>query len=115
MKDPLIEAVENAAHTNEIWEALNRAMDGKIPIQDVYTLAVNLIVHGIRMTTPYRGQAEFVVDDLFRRAKKLTLEHYDSVSGLRVVRFPYSQMIKAPFHVNESQFFTVDGSSEKKQ
>src|SRR5215467_1675347 len=105
MKDPLIEAVENAAGVKQIWEALNRAMDGKIPIHEVYMLAVNLIVHGIRMTTPQRREAEFVVDDLLRRAKNLTLEHYDSVTGKRRVLFPYSQMIKAPFFVNESQIY----------
>jgi hypothetical protein len=112
MKDPLLQAVESANGIKEIWDALNKSMEGKIPIQDVYTLAVNLIVHGIRMTTPYRGQAEFVVDDLFRRAKNLTLEHYDSVTGKRKVLFPYSQMIKAPFHVNESQIFTADSENK---
>jgi len=108
MKDPLIEAVENATDLKDLWDALNRAMEGKIPIDQVYTLAVNLIVHGIRMTTPSRAGAEFVVDDLFRRAKNLTLGHYDSVTGKRKVLFPYSQMIKAPFHVNESQIFYTD-------
>ena len=108
MKDPLIEAVEKAANVVEIWDALNKAMEGKIPIDHVYTLAVNLIVHGIRMTTPSRAGAEFVVDDLFRRAKNLALGHYDSVTGKRKVLFPYSQMVKAPFHVNESQIFTTE-------
>src|SRR5215475_11447455 len=109
MNDPLVEAVKNAGNLQEIWDALNKAMEGKLPIEQVYTLAVNLIVHGIRMTTPSRGGAEYVVDDLFRRAKNLTLAHYDSVTGKRKVLFPYSQMVKAPFHVNESQIFRPDG------
>jgi hypothetical protein len=105
VKDPLLQAVENAANLKELWEALNKSMEGKIPIDQVYTLAVNLIVHGIRMTTPSRAGAEFVVDDLFRRAKTLALAHYDSVTGKRKVLFPYTQMVQAPFVPSESQIY----------
>jgi len=77
-----------------------------MPIEHVYMIAVNLIVHGIRMTTPSRAGAEFVVDDLFRRTKDVILAHYDSVTGKPKALFPYTQMLKAPFLVNESQVFT---------
>ena len=112
MKDPIIEALEKAPSVQEVWNVLVAKLEG-MPIEHVYMIAVNLIIYGIRMTTPSRAGAEFVVDDLFRRAKGATIAHYDSVTGKPRALFPYTQMLKAPFHVNESQIFPP--GSEKKQ
>jgi hypothetical protein len=104
MKDPLFEAVENAPNAKEVWDVLTKRIEN-MPMDQVYTIAINLIVQGIRMSVPYRGQAEFIVDDLFGRTKGIVLAHYDSVTGKRKALFPYTQLMQPPFHVNESKFF----------
>jgi hypothetical protein len=104
MKDPLQQALENAPNALELFVLLIKRCEG-MPVDQVYTIAVNLIVNIIRMTTPSRKDAEAVVDDLFRRTKALTLAHYDSVTGKRKALFPYTQMAQAPFHPSETQIF----------
>ena len=109
MKDPIVEAIEAAPNIQEVWDTLVRRLEN-MPMDHVYILAVNLIVHGIRMSVPYRMSAEQVVDNLFARAKAATLAHYDSTTGKkRAVDFPYTQMLQPSFHVNESKFFSLDG------
>jgi len=113
VKDPIVEAIEAAPNIQEVWSALIRRLEG-MPMDHVYILAVNLIVHGIRMSVPYRVSAEKIVDDLFARTKRATLLHYDGTTGKkRAVSFSYTQMLQMPFHVNESQIFPP--GSEKKQ
>jgi hypothetical protein len=104
MKDPVLEAIEKAPNLIEVWDALTKRIEG-MPIENVYTIGVNLIIYGIRMSTQTRAAAEFVVDDLFRRTKDVTLAHYDSVTGKPRALWAYTQMIQPPFHVNESKIF----------
>src|SRR5262245_42146528 len=105
MKDPIVEALETAPNVQEVSNTLIHRLEG-MPMDYVYLIAVNLIVHGIRMAVPYRASAEQCLDVLFARAKTATLMHYDSTTGKkRAVDFPYTQMLQPSFHVNESQIF----------
>jgi hypothetical protein len=108
MNDPLHETLKSAPNALELFVALVKRLEG-MPVDQVYMIAVNLITNMIRMTTPYRKDAEMVVDDLFRRTKELTLAHYDSTTGRRKNLFPYTQMAQAPFVPNENQIFPPDG------
>jgi hypothetical protein len=106
VKDPLQAALQDAPDARELFMLLVKRCEG-MPIDQVYTIAVNLMINAIRMTTPTRQGAEFVIDDLFRRAKILLLDlHYDSVTGKRKALFPYTQMVQAPFHPSETQIYT---------
>lgn len=103
--DPLVKALAGAPDARELFASLAKHCEG-MPINQVYTIAINLMVNAIRMTTPYRKDAEHVIDDLFGRAKKLLLElHYDSVSGKRRTTFPYTQMVRPPFHPSETEIY----------
>jgi len=109
MKDPIIEAIEAAPNIKEVWSTLIRRLEN-MPMDHVYLLAVNLIVHGIRMSVYERASAEMIIDDLFGRTKVATLAHYDPTTGKkRAVDFPYTQMLAAPFIPSESQIFTEKG------
>ena len=69
-------------------------------------LAVNLLVNAIRQSVPYRKDAEAVIDELIGRAKTVLLDkHYDSVTGQRRSVFPFTQVIEAPFHVEQDKIF----------
>jgi len=112
MKDPIIETLEAAPNIQEVWNTLIRRLEN-MPMDHVYLLAVNLIVHGIRMAVPYRASAEMIVDNLFARTKDATLMHYDPVTGVkRAVDFPYTQMLQPSFFKNESQIFPPGGSKQ---
>lgn len=105
MKDPLQAALEGAPNARELFILLAQRCEG-MPIDQVYMIAVNLLINAIRMTTPTRDGAEFVINDLFGRAKKLLLElHYDSVTGKRKTLFPYTQMVQVPFLPSETQIY----------
>jgi hypothetical protein len=105
MKDPIVESLEAAPNIQEVWNTLIRRLEN-MPMDHVYLLAANLIVHGIRMSVPYRAPAEKIIDDLFGRVKSATLAHYDATTGKkRAVDFPYTQMAQAPFHVNENKIY----------
>jgi hypothetical protein len=102
VNDPLIELLNKGTY-REVFEALIKRCEG-MPIDQVYTIGVNLLINAIRMTTPHRSEAERVIDDLYRRSKTLLLDlHYDPVTGKRRALFPYTQMVQAPFHPNENQ------------
>jgi len=112
MKDPIVEAIEAAPNVQEVWDTLVRRLE-KMPMDHVYIIAVNLIIHGIRMSVPYRASAEMIIDDLFARVKIATFAHYDPVTGKkRAVDFPYTQMFQPPLHVNESQIFPPGGKKQ---
>jgi len=108
MKDPIVEAIEAAPNIQEVWDTLIRRLEN-MPMDHVYILAVNLIVHGIRMSVPYQKPAEMILDSLFGRAKAATLMHYDPVTGKkRAVSFPYTQMFQPPFIPSENQIFSPE-------
>ena len=105
MKDPLLASLDGAPDARELFAALITRCEG-MPIDQVYTIALNLLVNTIRMTTPSRKEAESVIDDIFARGKKVLLElHYDSVTGKRKTLFPFTQMVQAPFHPSETQIY----------
>jgi len=105
VKDPIIEAFETAPNIQEVWDTLIRRLEN-MPMDHVYLLAANLIVHGVRMAVPYRASAEMIVDNLFARTKEAVLMHYDSTTGKkRAVDFPYTQMMQPAFFRNESKIF----------
>jgi hypothetical protein len=69
-------------------------------------MAVNLLVNAIRQSVPYRKDAEAIIDELMGRAKTLLLDkHYDAVTGQRRSVFPFTQVIEAPFHVEQDEIF----------
>jgi hypothetical protein len=112
MKDPIVEALEGAPNIQEVWNTLIRRLE-KMPMDHVYLLAANLIIHGIRMSVPYRAPAEAIIDDLFARTKSATLAHYDATTGRkRPVDYPYTQLLQPSFHVNESQIFSPGGKKQ---
>jgi len=104
MIDPLLETIEKG-DAREIFARLMQRCEGMPPLEQ-YTIALNLIVNTIRMTTPYRAEAERVIDDIFRRGKSVLLDqHYDAVTGRRRTTFAHSQMVQAPFVPSETQVF----------
>jgi hypothetical protein len=100
VNDPLTEGPE--------YELLSKMMDicAGASMDLVKSLAMNLMVHCIRQSTPTRREAEAELDDWTGRAKTLLLDHhYDPVSGMRRSVFPFTQVVRAPFVVNENKFF----------
>jgi hypothetical protein len=100
VNDPLTEGPE--------YELLSKMMDicNGAPHDMVKSVAMNLMIHAIRQSVPTRREAEAELDDWTGRAKSLLLDHhYDLVTGLRRTVFPFTQVVRAPFVVNENKFF----------
>jgi hypothetical protein len=99
-KDPL-QQIDGRA----LFEEVGKLCDGA-PLEIIRDVAVSLLLSSIRMGTPLRKDAEASFDEIMGRAKSLLLDaHYDSVTGHRRSIFPYTQVIQAPFHVEESKSF----------
>lgn len=98
MNDPL-----KSAHPaeQELFERVAALMNG-VPSELVRGIAINLLINAIRQSVPYRKDAEAIIDELTGRAKTLLLDkHYDAVTGQRRSVFPFTQVIEAPFHVEQ--------------
>ncbi len=97
MNDPLGE--------DALFKQVAALLNG-VSTETACVLAVNLLVNAIRQSVPYRKDAEAVIDELFGRAKTVLLDkHYDSVTGQRRSVFPFTQVIEAPFHVEQDVIF----------
>jgi predicted ATPase len=93
-KDPL----DTQGAERELFESIAKLVVGR-PNLVVQSVGMNLIVNAIRQTVAKRSDAEAMFDELFGRGKSVLLDvHYDSVTGNRRSVFPFTQVIKAPFH-----------------
>jgi hypothetical protein len=93
-KDPL----DTTGAERELFDAITKLVLGK-PLWVVQSVGMNLIVNAIRQSTGTRVLAEAQFNELFGRGKTVLLDqHYDSVTGHRRSVFPFTQVIKAPFH-----------------
>ena len=102
MRDPLMS--DNPTE-REQFERIAHQLTG-MPLELARKIAVNLLVNVIRQSVPERKDAEAMINEMFARAKTLLLEqHYDSVTGRRRTVFPFTQVIEAPFHVEEDVIF----------
>jgi hypothetical protein len=105
MKDPL----QTEGAERELFKAVTALCNDK-PQELIWSVWINVLVNSIRQRVPYRKDAEAKVNELFGLTKKLLLDiHYDSVTGQRRSVFPFTQVIEAPFVVNESKIFDIDG------
>jgi hypothetical protein len=98
MNDPL-----KSGHQaeQELFGQVAALLNG-VPVEMARGIAINLLINAIRQSVPYRKDAEALIDELFGRAKTLLLDkHYDSVTGQRRSVFPFTQVIEAPFHVEQ--------------
>jgi hypothetical protein len=102
MKDP----VSTGSPTErQLFERIASDLSG-VPMQDVCGIGVNLVVNAIRQSVAKRGDAEALFNELFGRAKTVLLDvHYDSVTGNRRSVFPFTQVVQAPFHNENSVIF----------
>lgn len=101
MKDPL----QSEGPEQELFNAITQLCSDR-PSEHVCSVVCNVLVHAIRQKTPYRKDAEAAIDDWFGRAKTLLLDqHYDAVTGQRRSVFPFTQVIQAPFHVEDDVMF----------
>lgn len=93
--DPLLGGPEQE---RLLFEEFRRLSAGR-SLDAVFGAAINLIVNAIRQSEAKRSDAEARYDVLMGKGKSLLLEsHYDSVTGRRKTVFPYTQVIKMPFH-----------------
>ena len=94
MKDPL----DTTGAERELFEQITKLVVGK-PLHVVWGVGINLIVNAIRQSTGKRQDAEERFNELFGQGKSILLDqHYDPVSGHRRGVFPFTQVIRAPFH-----------------
>jgi hypothetical protein len=102
MKDPL-QQIDGRA----LFEEVGKLCDGA-PLNIMRDIAVSLLLNSLRAGCATRKEAEAAFDEIMGRAKSLLLDiHYDSVTGHRRAVFPYTQVIQAPFHVEESKSFDL--------
>ncbi len=100
MNDPL-----KSTHPGEqeLFGKVATLLNG-VPVEMARSIAVNLLVNAIRQAVPYRKEAEAIIDELMGRAKTLLLDkHYDAVTGQRRSVIPFTQVIEAPFHVEQDE------------
>ena len=98
MNDPL-----KSSHLaeQELFEKVGTLLNG-VPVEMARGIAINLLINAIRQSVPYRKDAEAMMNELTGRAKTLLLDkHYDSVTGQRRTVIPFTQVIEAPFHVEQ--------------
>ena len=62
------------------------------PVEDVVSVALNLVVNAIRQKTATAMQAEATWDEVTGRAKTVLLSHYDMLGRKRGI-FPFDQVI----------------------
>jgi len=94
MKDPL----DIVGNERELFDAIAKLVVGK-PNHVVWCVGMNLIVNAIRQSTGTRALAEAQFNELFGQGKSVLLDqHYDPVTGHRRSVFPFTQVIKPPFH-----------------
>jgi hypothetical protein len=99
MNDPL----QGQGPERELFKQV-AALCHEQPQQLVLAVAVNLICNVIRQSTSTRKAAEESIDELFGRAKTLLLDkHYDPVTGLRRSVFPFTQVVRPPFHAEPNK------------
>lgn len=81
-----------------LFDAFTRASAGK-NVDAVIGASINILINVLRQMEPTRKEAEARYDMLFGRGKTLLLDrHYDSVTGKRKTVFPFTQVVKLPYH-----------------
>jgi hypothetical protein len=104
MNDPL-KSTDSREH--QLFEQVTALLNG-LPSEMVRVIAINVLVNAIRQSVPYRNDAEELFNELTGRAKALLLDkHYDLVTGRRRSVFPFTQVIEAPFHVEQDVVLTT--------
>lgn len=98
-KDPLFKT--GPERQAELLRQVGAAMHG-YPIEDVISVAANLLVNALRKSYDKRDKAAPRFDEIAAKTKEILMNQYDSTGRLKGV-YPYDQVIQAPLIVERSK------------